>query len=280
MKQGRILYLDMLRIVATVAVLANHCIMAGIGHYIDDATVTDMIVGYGLVDVVHFAVPIFVMITGSLLLRPERKIDYRRVLTKYVWRILVVILLIGTFFAWLELFSTDHSLSLRQVGTALVNTLQGHTWKHFWYLYMLLGLYLVVPILKCVIEKLSEPELDILIIIGLLFTSVLPAVYNNIGSKLGIQFPIPSVYVFLMLLGYRLAVMKKTYSNASLMVLISIIAIAYMGISIMRYGYGHEKLSWIGSYDSPLMVFNSCAIFLLLKNLHYSEQVFYRAGGG
>ena len=40
------------------------------------------------------------------------------------------------------------SFSLSDVGEAVYLTIIGKTWDHMWYLYTLIGIYLVLPVLK------------------------------------------------------------------------------------------------------------------------------------
>ena len=186
----RIQYLDIIRIVAIVGVLCNHIPLAAIHLFDKQATDIDRFLVNGNVHVMHPAVLLFVMVTGALLLQPERIIDYRKILTKYVWRMVVILALVGTAFAWMEIYFTDKHFALYQIPQALVNTLGGHTWKHMWYLYMLIGLYLITPLLKAGINQLSTKNLDWLIGIGLFFTSIIPAIQQYSDIQIGIKFPI------------------------------------------------------------------------------------------
>src|SRR5699024_2388497 len=96
-------------------------------------------------------VPIFLMISGALFLTPEKKITIERLLKHYVRRILLALLIFGTVFAVMELVMTERTFSLTMVGKGFLMTLSGNTWAHMWYLYELIGLYLITPLLKVVI---------------------------------------------------------------------------------------------------------------------------------
>ncbi len=74
MKSSRILYLEVLRIIATIAVLINHVPLVALRYYSGTATDTDNAVIMGINHIVHFAVPVFVMITGAWLLQKERPV--------------------------------------------------------------------------------------------------------------------------------------------------------------------------------------------------------------
>ena len=262
----RIIYLEIIRIIATLGVLCNHIPLAAVHIFDKHATNIDRWIVNGNVHVMHPAVLLFVMVTGALLLQPSRQIDYRKVLTKYVWRMVVILALICTVYAWMEIYFADKHFAFSQIPLAFLNTLEGHTWKHMWYLYMLIGLYLTTPLLKAGVNHLSERNLDWLIGIGFFFTSVIPAIQQYTGIGLGIKFPIASNYVFLMLLGYRLSCVK--WGNVKVLLCFILIFIAlYLCFAYFEYVLEHKSLTWLSGYDSPMMILYSATVFLFIKEL-------------
>jgi len=279
MENKRVQYLDILRIIATFGVLLNHIPLAAVHIFDKQATDIDRFIVNGNVHVMHPAVLLFVMITGALLLQPERQIDYRKMLTKYVWRMVVILAIVGSLFAWMEIYFADKHFALGQISLALMNTLGGHTWKHMWYLYMLIGLYLVTPLLKAGVNHLSEYDLDWLIGIGLVFTTVVPGITKYTGIEVGIKFPITIQYVFIMLLGYRLC--KVSWGSASMWGVVALVfAAVYMLFGYLEYVEGHKSLIWLSGYTSPMMVVYSAAIFLFVKELPLKYDRFLAVGGG
>lgn len=115
MMRNRVIYLDILRIVAALGVLCNHIPLAAVHLYDKTATDIDRFLINANQHVMHFAVPVFVMITGALLLQPEKEIDYKKILTKYVWRMLVILALVGTTFAWMEIYFKDKHFAMEQM---------------------------------------------------------------------------------------------------------------------------------------------------------------------
>lgn len=279
MKTRRIVYLDMLRVLATLGVLFNHIPLAAVHFYDKSATDVDRFLVNANVHVMHFAVPVFVMITGALLLQPSRVIDYRKVLTKYVWRMVVIIALVGTTFAWMEIYFAEKHFVFSQIPQAMLNTLEGHTWKHMWYLYMLIGLYLITPLLKAGVNLLSERNLNWLICMGLFFTSIIPAINHYTGLEVGINFPIGSQYVFLMLLGYRLSCVNLAQVKAWGCAILGFVTI-YMLFGYLEYVLGYKSLTWLSGYNSPMMIVYSTVIFLFFKELPLQYERFLKNGGG
>lgn len=274
----RVQYLDILRIVATLGVLCNHIPLAAVHIYDKSATDVDRFLVNGNVHVMHFAVPVFVMITGALLLQPEKEIDYKKILTKYVWRMVVILALVGTTFAWMEIYFKDKHFAMEQMPYAMLNTLEGNTWKHMWYLYMLIGLYLILPMLKATVNILDQLQLDCLIFLGLLFTCVMPGLEKFTGISVGINFPIVSQYVFCLLLGYRMSKTKFCRWRI-LMALVLLLIVAYMAMGYLEYVMGYKSLTLFSAYNSPLMILYSACVFLLFKSLPWKGESLLTHGG-
>lgn len=101
-KSHYIVYLDNLRIVAAIAVVFLHLSNVCLDRFYDsDATMQNVLLVL-INTITRFAVPVFVMITGTLLLNPRRIITYDNVFGKYIWRMLLILLTIGGAYALME----------------------------------------------------------------------------------------------------------------------------------------------------------------------------------
>lgn len=132
----RTVYLDLLRVLAMVGVVGIH---VSARHFadvpLDSAAWHAMNLWDGLV---RWAVPMFAMVSGAVFLDPERSVGVRAIFRKYLPRILLA------FFLWSALYAAiDCNGSVIIFFTQL---LRGH--YHLWYLYMLMGFYLIVPLLR------------------------------------------------------------------------------------------------------------------------------------
>lgn len=151
MRKQRQIELDILRIVAMLAVILAHVC----GMEVKKLPVTD--VNWKILVILHavltWEVPAFVMISGRFFLDPERKIDSAK-LVKAISR------LIFAFLVWDVIY---------QLYYIIAGSYEGLNWKgilsqtligpyHFWYLFMLVLLYAITPFLRKIAEdkKLSE----------------------------------------------------------------------------------------------------------------------------
>ncbi len=100
----------------------------------------------------RFAVPIFFMLSGMLLLADRADGSLKTVYTKRIPRILLPLIAWNIFYALLDVAyyiykgKFDFSVFYNFVN----NVLFGHF--HLWFLYVLVGIYAVIPILKLVIK--------------------------------------------------------------------------------------------------------------------------------
>ena len=187
--------IEFLRFIATVGVIFVHVGVCWISAFGNRASSFQR---FEFVTVQHsmfWAVPVFMMITGSLMMQ-KPKISYQKAFG-YFKRMAVLLVLFGTVFAWMELFFKFHTVNAEIIGGGILNMLTGCTWKHLWYLYMLLGIYLVLPILNS-LNNWHFKELLFLVVCIFVFNSLLP----TFGLSCGIDSPIASIYIGYFLVGY------------------------------------------------------------------------------
>lgn len=264
LKDNKIAYIEYLRILCTIAVIANHIPLAACNFYAASATVADNVFCHACSWANHFAVPIFVMITGVLLLNPEREVSFRKALTKYAWRMVVILLTVGWAFALMEEWAGQHSINISLFANSLYNVLAGHGWDHMWYLYMLIGLYLFIPFIKPAVNALPLGAIDALLVVLFLFASVNPVLREMVGYSLPFKFPVSSIYVLYLILGWRIvqadADWPKWIKWASLLIFCATALL--LGVcSWLVYGCGMSGAKMWSEYSSPLVVLCSASLF-------------------
>lgn len=142
---------------------------------------------------------------------------------------------------------------------SFVDMIQGKTWNHLWYLYMLLGIYLILPIFSWKNTSPHPKQLLILLLIIFFFTSILPCVKQDIG----IVFPLSSVYVGYLLLGYFLSIeevkdwcscyLKDEYCVFIILFLFALVVIEYVFDIQFRFS----------GYTSPFTVMQVTLMFIM-----------------
>jgi surface polysaccharide O-acyltransferase-like enzyme len=149
-----------------------------------------------LAEICRGGVNIFIAISGALFLQPEKELSLSKIFRKYVLRIVLAICIFGTFFALMEIVFTEKSFTFRQIPEALLRMIQNESWGHLWYLYMLVGLYLVTPLFKRFIQLATDFEIKYILLVIFLFNLIFPLIENYTGIKIGFYIPFVGTPLF------------------------------------------------------------------------------------
>ena len=137
-------------------------------------------------------------------MQPAKELSFRKLFNKYIFRIVCSLVIFGTIFALMEIVFNEHSFKLKQVIKSFSFMIQNKSWGHLWYLYMLVGLYLVTPILKRFVNTAEKSEIIYFLAILLLFNMIFPFVEAYTGIKIGFSIPFVGVNLFYYILGYAI----------------------------------------------------------------------------
>ncbi|MBO4723747.1 MAG: acyltransferase family protein [Bacteroidaceae bacterium] len=152
----RIVYLDYLRVIATFGVILIH--VCAKGYVIDMGSYNWYlnVIGDSLA---RWAVPVFFMISGTLFLDPGKEVTIRSILRKYIPR-----LALAYVFWWVFYSAFCITGDWLRSGVFVSRWLQPYV--HLWFLPMLMGVYLLIPLLRKIAsdDKLLRYSLIIWII--------------------------------------------------------------------------------------------------------------------
>jgi surface polysaccharide O-acyltransferase-like enzyme len=117
------------------------------------------------------AVPLFVMLSGALLLQPAKLGEPLGVFfKKRLNRIALPFLFWGAaYFAW-RFFVYGEALSANSILQGVLNG----PYIHFWFFYLLVGLYLITPVLRVVVAYADRKTFRLLMILWFLGTAIVP----------------------------------------------------------------------------------------------------------
>lgn len=169
-KKNRILSFDMLRIVGAVSVLLTH-ISAYIIIFFEKGIHYEWISGNTVQLLVYEANPIFLMLSGALLLQEKRSKEgltfYKRSLMPAVILTIGWVSFYGLFYAVILPLLENRSPDF-QIFLDYFFKLKGSDYPHLWYMYMLIGLYLTIPILRLIVKKENIKYILIFVLISVI----------------------------------------------------------------------------------------------------------------
>lgn len=251
--------LDRGRVAAAIAVVWLHVAAAVVGRGMGAET---SVWWFGNVAdaAARWCVPVFVMISGALLLdgEPARSLTsfYRRRASR-----LLPPLAFWTVFYWCY-----EALRTRQVNGSrlLQGFIEGVPHGHLWFLYMLMGLYVVAPFVHGYLAQAPARHRQVLILTCLIMTSVdsTVAAWQGDTSRTFISLFVPFLGYFMAgheLTKVRLWPRRKLWA----LVLLSSVLIAGVAGALVP-SMGSKAWAVMYHYLNPLVVVQSLAVFGLI----------------
>lgn len=263
---------DNLRVIATIAVILLHVSSRPVPKY-GDISPFFWWVGNIYDGSVRFCVPIFVMLTGALLLSKEYEIgDF---LKKKLVRIIFPLLFwscIYIIYALFDNYLNGNKTSLYETIKFIYNSFKNGSSFHLWYIYMIVGIYLFIPIIGKWVRNANEKEILYFLIIWLCTLFLNQPIIAK--YKLKIDLTYFSGFLGYLILGYYLSI--KTFKNQKKINIISILLI-FFGTIITIFGtyfvsnyYGKFNYLFY-DYLTPNVLLVSIGLFVLFKNLNYNN---------
>ena len=192
----RVDWIVSLRALATLAVVLLHVVAGWLDNSKETITGSRMILDEIVIQVfVRWAVPCFIMISGALLLNPLRQMEIEKI-KKYIMRMLKVLLTFGLAYCFIELVANGYRNPIEILLFAFKNLLEGNSWSHMWYVYMIMGLYMITPMLRDFLKVTNESTLKFTLLILFFFGIVRPTINNLFQIQLAQVIPISTAYVF------------------------------------------------------------------------------------
>ena len=162
----RKVYIDYLRVFATFAVIVLH--VASKYWYTTSVNTLEWQTFNAYDSIVRWAVSIFIMISGALFLK--RDIPIRKLYFKYVLRLFIA------FVVWSLVYTVLTALTITSGGVSfnfvnpIITFLSGH--YHMWYILMICGLYICIPIFKKIVE--DKNVMKYFLVLSFIFAFVIP----------------------------------------------------------------------------------------------------------
>lgn len=275
MGKEKISYIEYIRVFAAVAVVFLHIVMTLPNNYtVEELGVFNYAVFSGCYMFVKWAVPCFIMVTGALLLNPEKEIDIKKT-AGYILRMLKVLLTFGVVYALMELVFSEKTVNIMMLPKAILNTMEGKTWDHMWYIYALIPIYIIMLPLKDFIRAQNRSTLRIFIIALIIGNFAIPTINTICGTNIKILTPFGD-YITYFLIGYYISTIPKESLICKKSILISGGGIATLAMAALEVysltAYG--KAAAINhSSGEMLTLIQSVSVFMLVRILFENSKI-------
>lgn len=268
-KTDRILYYDILNILACICVVAMHC--NGIVHTYENTMQwkTALIVEV----IAYWAVPVFFMLSGAKLLTYRNRYDTRTFLKKRVTRI--VIPWISWCFIWLfykvVVVKTIGIASVYQLLKTLYNGIFFNELQStYWFFIPMIMVYFSMPVLSMLIN--NRKILWYFAGMTFLTYSFLPEICRmiDIPYNSSLYFPMASGYILFVTLGYLLDTKEMSSKMRYILYVMAgaSAALRYVGTYCRSIKSGTLDMTYWGYLYFPSVLL-AIGVFLFFKNQKY-----------
>ena len=258
---NRELAFDILRVIAMCMVVVIH-VSNVYSRSFGIISNKSFLVSLGFNTISRVSVPIFLMISGALLVdRSFNKNKYFKRIIKYLILIIVwdIIYLLWEYFYL--------GISYNRLYILLIEPYRAH----LWFLYTILTLYIIQPLLKLILDK-SSKTIKILLLLIWFILSTLSLVNYNIASI----FTIFSYIGFFIIGKYLYDYIKKNnLKKYNLLFILLIIINICLSINF-NYSYSlkyNRFYNLFFAYRSPFIIISSLALFILVITNYRKEKL-------
>lgn len=261
----------MIRSIAILSVVILHISSEFVSTY--DIRTYEFFIGNLFNVSTRWGVPVFIMLSGYLLLiKNERPLIFFR---KRLNKILIPVLFWSVFYIFwscLKLYLTNHDININIVSTIL----NGRPYYHMWFVYMIISLYIITPVLRCLINNLNLRG-NVIVFLTLIFIGFFDSIYHynnydsgNVDGFFIFWFVRYSGYYYLGGLINKYSLAYRLRTDRLILILLLVLIFNFILPYYYDYKYTYNNLS-------INVIFLSVLIFLVFLNLKikpHTERLF------
>ena len=256
----RVSQFSYIKTVACFAIVLLHCFNNARVYHSEELTDGQITTAFAVCASLMWAVPCFLMVTGALLLDREREIPLSKLFGKYIKRMLTALVVFTAIFTVIRHDPSNGTSILNEFAEGL---LFNHCMAYLWYLYMMLAIYLLMPLFKAIVNRATDRQLAVLTAVLLLICSVLPLA-SYLGVDAALYIPTWIVYGAYLFIGFLLYRHNMDARIAAVMLVLCTIALPLITVKLAPTDIDASGLT---AYNSPLVVMQSAAVFSLMLRI-------------
>ena len=268
----RIRYIDYLRFFASFAVVFFH-VSGSCGIQLELSIRESLVMGL-YHNLVTWCVPIFIMISGTLFLSPDREKNFIRLFSHNILHLIIVWSFWSLVYALYQFIIYDDAT----IKGLIVHLLRGHF--HQWFLWLMIGLYMLVPIVRILVSNRKITEYYL--ILSLVFSFIIPFYLDTLRAFLPVLQPLINIgevwidntqlsnlngYCFYFVLGYYLHTYINTARAEKFFIVLGILAFLFNELLFYYCHLEDQRISFAVQFISPTVLLESIAVFFIFKKM-------------
>lgn len=258
------LWLNDMRILAAIAIIMVH-VSQPFAYLAKGKDLSEWWIPNLYLSMNMWGVPVFVMISGALLLSLKREYaSFSSFYRKRHNKLFLPVMFWTIFYLILQYFKSGVMGLSFGFNELLQMLVQGRPYYHMWYLYMIPGLYLITPYMRKLIKYSSRKELIFLALI-LMILSNIATMYTDphVQPVFILMFPF---YLGYFLAGYLISTSKIEVPIKYLMIVFVLLIVI---VTIGEYNFPNR----FKNNFTIAMILMSITLMFIVKKLHHKIPI-------
>ena len=270
-------YIDFIRVIASLMVVAQHVVGNYLNNGYADFSTYEKLILISIWAISQPAVPLFVMITGVTML--NRNIPIKTLYNKYIKKLAIsfIVFLIVYLIYKVHMDYTNNWITADYIKNLPANLMQ--TAYHLWFYPMIIGLYMIVPLLSKVVEDGGILKYIIkLVFVFLIVSTTIDALslFNIIDLHIFVSeirnfFPILIVFC---IFGYYIEnnTFKITQKQKIWWIVASLLLFLFY-MYILMYNSRSSSMFSAYSFRNTIYSLTICYTMFFMSKLYYTDAI-------
>ena len=259
----RVIQLSAMRSLACVGIVILHTVFAANEYFAGSISAGENLACRMVENNMMWAVPFFVMVTGVLQLDPAKTLTLRKLYGRYVLRILIALVACCLIFRIFDMAMDGEPFTLSGLLQFFTELITARCWGHLWYLYLLIGIYVLLPFYRKLTEHCSDRELVYLLGAYLLFVSVIPTI-EGFGLHIGFYISESIIYPLYLFAGHMIYTRRLAISARPGLLMLAAGTACILILDYAKYGLSINVPAELFGYASPVVIVQTLGAFALL----------------
>lgn len=262
---------DLIRIIAIFMVVAIHSHVAPLA--VNQGSAMWYVV-MSLQVICLVAVPLFFMVSGALLLLQEKETDIGTLYKKRIPKQAIPFIVWSLIYVVVRIVMGKIPLSV----SAFTSLLYEPAYYQFWFMYTLLAIYLLLPIIQTLIKNCDKKKTEYILFLWAIFSIIIPLASRyvpgfEISEHVGLV--LCEGYIGFFLLGYYLKKYKSDVKPKTGALVWLCGAIGTLAFAVIEFVCS-EKTGAVytgfvyQAYLTPFVALSSCGAFVFFGNSQFS----------
>jgi surface polysaccharide O-acyltransferase-like enzyme len=273
--KDRILYIDILRSVAIFAVIVTHTsIVIKYGYF--NVNMNWWWTGSFYTALSRWCVPIMIMISGILLLDPNREYPTKIFLKKRFNKVGIPLIFWSIIYVIWRYRDDILINKYPSLWSTVQNFIGGPVYYHLWFIYTILGLYILTPVLRVYIKNAGRENIKYFLVVWFITNGIINFIskLTNYDFKVGIELYFFTGYVGYYVLGYYLTISDFNKKEKRLLYILSMVCI--VATMIGTFILSKTKGTYVDDFNDflfPNIILMTIGVFVFIKSVDWERII-------